>query len=124
MIDVYQQQDHDNFQKEKSVVFNELSGLLKKVHDKKFPGQPFEFELSQVTTAADKMKLKKFLSSMDITCRDIIDFFMEYSLQEMIASGMATTVDCFARLYLLDGFEFASRDIVGFSDPYVVVRYG
>lgn len=46
MIDVYQQQDHDNFQKEKSVVFNELSGLLKKVHDKKFPGQPFEFELS------------------------------------------------------------------------------
>lgn len=42
----------------------------------------------------------------------------------MISSAMATTVDCFARLYLLDGFEFASRDIVGFSDPFVVVRCG
>jgi len=42
----------------------------------------------------------------------------------MLSSSLVKVKEMEVRVYLLEGFDFASRDIGSFSDPYVVVKCG
>lgn len=42
----------------------------------------------------------------------------------MIARMLLSKSRCIVRLYVLEGFDFAQRDIGSFSDPYLVVKCG
>ena len=83
-----------------------------------------EYELDTITTREMKDKLRKCLATMDAYSEHLLDFFQETSFQQMLASGMMTSVQMFVRLYVLDGRDFASRDIGGSSDTYIVVTCG
>lgn len=64
------------------------------------------------------------MKKIGLKCDDLIEFFKEVSFLELMKSQMAQEIDIQVRLYLIGGFDFASRDIGGFSDPYCVVRCG
>ena len=53
-----------------------------------------------------------------------MDFLVQRSYAGLLQGQLATPQDCMVRLYLLEGFDFASRDIGSASDPYMVVRCG
>ena len=42
----------------------------------------------------------------------------------MMSSSLSAIVQCTVRVYVIEGFDFASRDIGGNSDPYIVVSCG
>ena len=42
----------------------------------------------------------------------------------MISRMMLTKTKCIVRLYVLEGYDFAQRDIGSFSDPYLVLKCG
>jgi hypothetical protein len=55
---------------------------------------------------------------------NILSFLKEQSYEEMIARLLLQKTRCIIRLYVLEGFDFAQRDIGSFSDPYLVIKCG
>ena len=45
-------------------------------------------------------------------------------MQEMISSSLVNVKEMEVRVYILEGHDFASRDIGSFSDPYLKVKCG
>ena len=61
---------------------------------------------------------------MNVDDPRLIEFFKDASYDEVIKKQLLSQTPCIIQLYVLEGFDFASRDIGSFSDPYIVVRCG
>lgn len=69
-------------------------------------------------------RLKHLLIKLDIYNAKLMDPFIQCQREQDVLKQLSRSVQCVARLYLLEGFDFSSRDIGSFSDPYVVVKCG
>lgn len=87
-------------------------------------GTELEFKLSDIKTREAKYKIQHRLVEMDCYTPELVQFFQETSYRKMLHDQLATNEECQARLYLLEGFDFASRDLGSFSDPYCVITCG
>jgi hypothetical protein len=85
---------------------------------------PLDFELNSILTKERSDKFRKILTHLNIYQEEMIEFCKEISYQEMMTSGLSAIVQCSVRVYVIEGFDFASRDIGGNSDPYVIVSCG
>ena len=54
----------------------------------------------------------------------IMPFLKEQSYDEMITKMLLNKRKCVCRLYMLEGFQFAQKDIGSFSDPYLKIKCG
>lgn len=52
--------------------------------------------------------------------KKLADIESEEILRHMLLADAKMTV----RVYCISGYDFASRDIGGFSDPYLILRIG
>lgn len=87
-------------------------------------GKGLGVDLTSLTTREDTIRFRKKLAEIDAACEELVEFFKELSYQEMLQSSLVSVTHCLVRLYLIEGFDFASRDIGSFSDPYTIVRCG
>ena len=55
---------------------------------------------------------------------ELYKFFIDSSFESILIKQLSSPQDCLVRLYLLEGFDFASRDMGSFSDPYMIVKCG
>lgn len=51
-------------------------------------------------------------------------YLLETSYEEMIGKMMMSKTTCLMRVYFVEGFDFAQRDIGSFSDPYLKISCG
>lgn len=56
--------------------------------------------------------------------KQLMDLFTVTNFDTTLLEMLKSPVQCIARLYLLEGFDFSSRDEGSFSDPYIVVKCG
>ena len=61
---------------------------------------------------------------MNIDDPRLLEFFKDASYDQVIKKQLLSKTQCVIQLYVLEGFDFASRDIGSFSDPYLLVRCG
>ena len=54
----------------------------------------------------------------------ILSFLKEQSYSELISKLLLAKHRCLVRVHVLEGFDFAQKDIGSFSDPYLVVKCG
>ena len=64
------------------------------------------------------------MDAMNIDDPRLLEFFKDASYDEVIKKQLLSKTQCVIQLYVLEGFDFASRDIGSFSDPYLIVRCG
>ena len=69
-------------------------------------------ELKTLITEAglDKLKIYQQLSTL------VYD--------QQLARKLSETTKCKVRVYILEGFNFAQRDLFSLSDPYLIVKCG
>lgn len=53
-----------------------------------------------------------------------MQFIVRANYIQMILKELSFQQNCQVSLYLLEGFDFVSKDIGSLSDPYVVVKFG
>lgn len=58
------------------------------------------------------------------TLTPILSFLKTQSHQDLISKLLLTKTKTMVRLYVLEGFDFAQKDVGSFSDPYLKVRCG
>ena len=64
------------------------------------------------------------MDTMNIDDDRLLEFFKDASYDEVIKKQLLSKTACKIELYVLEGFDFASRDIGSLSDPYLLVRCG
>ncbi len=62
---------------------------------------------------------------MELKCvPSMVKFLEDVCFQSMINDMLHRQTDAIVHLYLIKGYDFASRDIGSPSDPYLIVRCG
>lgn len=55
---------------------------------------------------------------------NLANYLIETSYEDNLAKLMLTKTKALVRLYVIEGFDFAQRDIGSFSDPYLKITCG
>ena len=61
---------------------------------------------------------------MDVKMPALTEFLEEVAFAGMIRDLLQRQTAAVAHLYLIQGYDFASRDLMSPSDPYLIVRCG
>ena len=72
----------------------------------------------------EQIKLEHTLELMGCDSMNILAFLKEQSYTEMITRMLLTKIKAIVRLYMLEGYDFAQKDIGSFSDPYLKIKCG
>lgn len=54
----------------------------------------------------------------------ILEYAQQQSYNSAITRALMQRKQCLIRLYIIEGFDLASRDVGSFSDPYLQIVYG
>ena len=103
---------------------SDIFDLIRQIHQKMFKT---DLEFASIEDIASQEKLEKFgslLDTMNIDDPRLIEFFKDASYDQVIKKQLLSKTQCVIQLYILEGFDFASRDIGSFSDPYLFIKCG
>lgn len=93
------------------------------MHEKTF-GVRQEFDLSVVNDEESKVSFMEKCDKMDLRMPTLVTFLQDVALESMIKEALKHKTDAIVHLYLIQGFEFASRDMGSASDPFLIVTCG
>ena len=94
-----------------------------KMHQKKF-GKPLDLDIQSLDTSEEKHYFRHLLIDLEAFSDELFKFFLDASYEQVLIKQLQTPQDCLVRLYVLEGFDFASRDMGSFSDPYMIIKCG
>lgn len=100
-------------------LFGMLDTLHLKVHGKKLSLTRKDLESSE-----NKHKLKRALMDLDLHSDLMMDSLLYQNEFDRLAELLSVRQSCVVRLYVLEGFDLASRDIGSASDPYLKITCG
>lgn len=124
MIELINKEEQEAFETEKKQLIDEIFGTLAQLYEKK-TGEKQEFDLSCIENTAEKANFVAECSKMELTCQDkLVRFLEEVCFSNLIKDMLNRKTDAIVHLYLVQGYDFASRDIGSPSDPYLIVRCG
>lgn len=112
--------DFDNAKKQK---MSELDSVLNELHQKKF-GVPMKMDDQTFGSNDGKHQFKRRLMDMEIYTDDLMDVYTLQYNEDFLLKQLHSTKACAVRLYVLEAFDLASRDIGSDSDPYLYVKCG
>ena len=123
VIEVEVKEEKLQYMQEKEELFNELQEGLKKLarvrdmHD-------FELDLNKLETIEGREDLEEEMEPFGIRhlgiTKVLADIQSDVILQRMLLQEKKTIV----RVYMINAYDLASRDVGGFSDPYLKLCVG
>ena len=122
-IRIYNREEKQMYEDVKQKKMDRIFSLLNDIHIKVFGGaMDTTMDTLNSQEALERFKLK--LEKMDINNPNLLEFLKDSSQDEVIKKQLLTQTNCKIQLYMLEGFDLASRDIGSFSDPYLIIRCG
>lgn len=117
------EQDKD-FQEKLATNNKVIAELLENLHQKIFEGQSLKFRLEKLESFEGKKKFMTKLKKMGLGEEKIMEYMQQQSYSSAITRALMQRKQCLVRLYVIEGFDLASRDVGSFSDPYLQIVYG
>lgn len=87
-------------------------------------GNHEQLSVSCLETPENYSVLKKNIGLIGIKLPGLNTFLEEIAYSSMVKLALTRKTDAIVHLYLIQGFEFASRDIGSPSDPFLIIRCG
>lgn len=122
-IRVFNREDEHNYKTQKQENMDSIFALLDKIHSN-FHGIPLGVGQADINSMEDLENFNDALERMGVKEPKLIEYLKDASYDEIIRKQLLQQTQCKILLYMLDGFDFASRDIGSFSDPYLIISCG
>src|SRR3569833_3214546 len=87
-------------------------------------GQALAFDFEKLDNQEDSNKFGMIMDRIGCGELNLGTYLLETSYEDMISKMMVNKTKALMRVYLIEGFDFAQRDIGSFSDPYLKVTCG
>lgn len=123
VITVESQQEKAEYNESKADLIHRLKVKLDAISKKKTQ-KPFEFKLEMMDSAEGRSKFRTETEELGVGHLDIVKYLGDLESDETLRRLLLSETKCIVRLYMVSGFDLASRDNGGFSDPYLVIQCG
>jgi len=80
--------------------------------------------MSKLDTYEGRQELKKSLTPLGVENLGIIKKLADIESEDILRRMLLSQTKSIVRVYCISGYDFASRDIGGFSDPYLILKVG
>lgn len=80
-----------------------------------------EIDIDHLETQEGKFEFTSIMKKMGAGHLDIARFLVETKYENLMTELMTSKTPALVRVYVIEGFDFASRDIGSASDPYLVL---
>lgn len=111
-----------------------MRAYLKQIYDFECAPKRFEFDFNRLNME----KIEDDIDSLDKGLKELKTLITEAGLDKLkiyqqlstlvydqqLARKLSETTKCKVRVYILEGFNFAQRDLFSLSDPYLIVKCG
>jgi len=71
-----------------------------------------------------RMELRHALEPLQVNHLGIVKKLADIESDVILKRMLLKTSKMIVRIYMIEGFDLASRDIGGFSDPYLILKCG
>ena len=107
-------------QKERDDLIKEM--LRQYYLQKKGENMPFDFDTLE--SFEQRGRFSRMMDDLGIGALNLASYFVENSIEDQISRLMLSKTKAIVRVYMIEGFNFANKDIGGASDPYLVLTCG
>jgi len=123
VITVESTEEKKKYQEEKADLIHRLKVKLDQLSKKKRE-KPFEFKLEMMDSAEGRQKFSHETEDLGVGHLDIVKYLGDLESDETLRRLLLSETKCIVRLYMVSGFDLASRDNGSFSDPYLIIQCG
>ena len=122
-IKVYNRQEEAEYKELREQKMLKIFEILNDIHRKVY-NEEMETTMEEINSqeALERFRLK--LDGMNVESAILCEFLKDSSYDEIIKKQLLQQTQCKIQLYMLEGFDFASRDVGSFSDPYLIITCG
>ena len=84
----------------------------------------FDLDLEKLETMEGRYQIKEQLDPLQVNHLNIVNILADIESDVILKRMLLKTQKCIVRIYMSEGFDLASRDMGGFSDPYLILKLG
>ena len=84
----------------------------------------FKLNLDELETIEGREKIEDQLEPLGIRHLKITKILADIQSDEILQKLLLKSAECVVRVYMINAYDLASRDIGGFSDPYIKISCG
>lgn len=84
----------------------------------------FDLDLEKLETIEGRYQIKEQLDPLQVNHLNIVNILADIESDVILKRMLLKTQKCIVRIYMIEGFDLASRDMGGFSDPYLILKLG
>lgn len=82
------------------------------------------FDFEKLETAEGRGKFNQIMDEIGLSHLKLASFLLESNFEDRLTKLMLTKTKTLVRIYVIEGFDFAQRDIGSYSDPYLKITCG
>ena len=82
------------------------------------------FEFEKLETSEGRMKFERMMEKMELDHLNVVPHLSRKDHYSTLSKLLLRKTHCFVRIYLIDGFDLAQRDVGSHSDPYIKIKFG
>ena len=123
VIEVEVKEEKKLYQEKKKKLFGELLGSLQKLSDFKELGK-LVLDLDKLETLEGREELEVQIEPLGVRHLRITKILADIQSDVILQKMLLHTNKVIVRAYMVSAYDLASRDIGGFSDPYLVLTVG
>ena len=123
VIDIFNKEKKARYEEKKKNKLDEIFKIISDLQHKE-TGVRQTFDLSCVESEESKVAFEEKLTKMGVRIPKVVTFLQDVALESMIREALSRKTEAVVHLYLIQGYEFASRDIGSPSDPFLIITCG
>ena len=123
VIEVEIKEEKKQYLEKKKTLFHDLLDALQKLSDFKELGK-LELDLDKLETLEGREELELQIEPLGVRHLKITKILADIQSDVILQKMLLHTNKVIVRAYMISGYDLASRDIGGFSDPYLILTVG
>ena len=123
VIEVEVRKEKDDYTAEKVKLFDDMNKALASLAESRGL-KNFSLDLDELETIEGREKMEDKLEPLGIRHLKVTKILADIQSDEILQKLLLKSSECIVRVYMINAYDLASRDIGGFSDPYIKISCG